>query len=336
MPELSPAAGQQPHDDCGAPADEGTCPVEEPQCRKAVRLVHVTGSFPQQAGIVLVETEPAIAAAAQKAADVAALMVVIDAEPLGVFQLADFADAPLPRQHALVVFRREAVDIPRPVLAGLRTYPLAVLWIRIVFQPLPRVDFLAVPAAPGAIGCEHFLSKHRILGISLLSSLGGAGRHRSLLLICARWDRSAPRQACVGRRWRVRDEPHASGEGPNGRPVRERWVRGAARRSLVRRRQRVAPVPGRRKPRRHRRSTRSCREYPLIKDFCYKSKDLLHAGHQRQSNSIPRRKRPKPAPVTPWPLSAGECRGWPWRRRMRSRGLRARPICSTCSKAGVS
>ena len=209
MPELSPAAGQQPHDDCGAPADEGTCPVEEPQCRKAVRLVHVTRSFPQQAGIVLVEAEPAIAAAAQKAADVAALMVVIDAEPLGVFQLADFADAPLPRQHALVVFRREAVDIPRPVLAGLRTYPLAMLWIRIVFQPLPRVDFLAVPAAPGAIGCEHFLSKDRILGISLLSSLGGAGRHRSLLLICARWDRSAPRQACVGRRWRVRDEPHA-------------------------------------------------------------------------------------------------------------------------------
>jgi hypothetical protein len=48
-------------------------------------------------------------------------MVVIDAEPLGVFQLADFADAPLPRQHALVVCRREAVDIARSVLAGLRT-----------------------------------------------------------------------------------------------------------------------------------------------------------------------------------------------------------------------
>ena len=145
----------------------------------------------------------------------------------------------------------------------------------------PRVDFLAVPAAPGAIGCEHFLSKHRILGISLLSSLGGAGRHRSLLLICARWDRSAPRQACVGRRWRVRDEPHASGEGPYCRPVRERWVRGAARRSLVRRRQRVAPVPGRRKPRRHRRSTRSCREYQLIKDSCYKLNRHVACARQK-------------------------------------------------------
>ena len=85
MPGLSPAAGQQPHDDRRAPADEGASPVEEPQCGKAVRLVHVTGSLPQQAGIVLVEAQPAIAAAAQQTADVAALMVVIDAEPLGVF-----------------------------------------------------------------------------------------------------------------------------------------------------------------------------------------------------------------------------------------------------------
>jgi hypothetical protein len=76
MPELSPAAGQQPHDDRRAPADEGTSAVEEPQRRKAVRLVHVTGSLPQQAGIVLVETQPAIATAAKQTADVAALMVV--------------------------------------------------------------------------------------------------------------------------------------------------------------------------------------------------------------------------------------------------------------------
>ena len=71
MPELSPGAGQQPHDDRRAPADEGTCPVEEPERRKAVRVVHATGNLPQQAGIVLVEAKPAIAAAAQKAADVA-------------------------------------------------------------------------------------------------------------------------------------------------------------------------------------------------------------------------------------------------------------------------
>jgi hypothetical protein len=122
-----------------------------------------------------------------------------------------------------------------------------VLRIRIVFQPLPRVDFLAVPVAPGTIGCEHFLSKDRILGISLLSSLGGAGRHRSLLLICARWDRSAPRQACVGRRWRVRDEPHAK-RGGAVLPSCQ-GAMGAGRRPArkVRRRQRVAPVPGRRK-----------------------------------------------------------------------------------------
>jgi hypothetical protein len=169
MPELSPAAGQQPHDDCGAPADEGTCPVEEPQCRKAVRLVHVTRSFPQQAGIVLVEAEPAIAAAAQKAADVAALMVVIDAEPLGVFQLADFADAPLPRQHALVVFRREAVDIPRPVLAGLRTYPLAVLRIRIVFQPLRALIF------------SRFLPLQALLVASTFSRNTGSSAYRCFL-----------------------------------------------------------------------------------------------------------------------------------------------------------
>jgi hypothetical protein len=198
MPELSPAAGQQPHDDRRAPADEGTCPVEEPQRRQAVRLVHVTGSLPQQAGIVLVEAKPAIAAAAQEAADVAALMVVIDAEPLGVLQLADLADAPLPREHPLVVLRRDPVDRLRPAFAGLCTCPLAVFTIRAVSQPLLRIERLAVPVAPGAIGCEHFFSKHRILGISLLSSFGGARRHRSLLLNCARWDRWAPRQACVG------------------------------------------------------------------------------------------------------------------------------------------
>ncbi len=45
--------------------------------------------------------------------------------------------------------------------------------------------------------------------------------------------------------------------------------------------QRVPPVPGRRKPRRHRRSTRSCREYQLIKDSCYKLNRHVACARQK-------------------------------------------------------
>jgi hypothetical protein len=68
------------------------------------------------------------------------------------------------------------------------------------------------------------------------------------------------------------------GEGPYCRRVRERWVRGAARRGMV---HRAATVPGRRKPRRHRRSTRSCREYQLIKDSCYKLNRHVACARQK-------------------------------------------------------
>jgi hypothetical protein len=73
VPKLSLVPGNW-RIDRGRPADEGACPVEEPERRKAVRLVHVTGSLPQQAGIVFVETKAAIAVAAKEAADVAAVM----------------------------------------------------------------------------------------------------------------------------------------------------------------------------------------------------------------------------------------------------------------------
>jgi len=45
-----------------------------------VRLVHVARGLPQQARVVLVETQPGIAVVAKETTDVAVLMVVVDAE----------------------------------------------------------------------------------------------------------------------------------------------------------------------------------------------------------------------------------------------------------------
>jgi hypothetical protein len=261
VPRLRPGAGQQPHRDRRCPADERACHVEEAERRNVVRLVHVARGLPQQACVVLVETQPGIAVVAKETTDVAVLMVVVDAEPLAILLLADFADAALPGQHPLVLFRREPVHPLRPVLARLRIDPRAVFRIRAVSQPLLRIELLAVPVAPGAIGREHFFSKYRILGISLLSSFGGAGRHRSLLLDCARWivrPHGRHGSAAAGARGTSRKR---SGEGPYCRPVRKRWVRGAAERGICRssgNASRRCPAGASRAAPAAKRSTRSC------------------------------------------------------------------------------
>jgi hypothetical protein len=161
------------------------------------------------------------------------------------------------------------------------------------------------------------------LGISLLSSLGGAGQHRSLLLICALGS-LAPRQACVGRRWRV------------GRAARaENRIAACQRRQAARPGALVAAGnasrgAGRRKPRRHRRST------PVVenihhKRFLLQVKDCCTRGIGAVELDTAKEK------ANPRLHLAAE------RRRMLdgqatayARGPAGKANHSTCSKAGVN
>jgi hypothetical protein len=118
------------------------------------RSLQVVGRSPHAVRFVVVMAEAAIAFPAQQAPHLAGLMTMVDVE-LATLLLANPTNAPLTGQKCVQIVRGDAVA---------------------AFLPA-RLDFVLVCYSPTLIYPEPFLSKFRVLRISLFLPNGLAGNH---------------------------------------------------------------------------------------------------------------------------------------------------------------
>jgi hypothetical protein len=127
----------------------------------ATPLFHVVRAPPQTRRIVVEISKAGVASGAKKAAQLAGLVTVINAELLEL-SLAECTSAVLPRHHVVVILQRHPVLLLEIIFAMIFGAPSKQLrsefWLCRISVPMPRIALRPIGFSVGAVVRFHSFS----------------------------------------------------------------------------------------------------------------------------------------------------------------------------------